>query len=1276
MSYLPGNVLDMSSERPEKNTDDAFVKSNSPGVSKEDDTNAPTGHNWELFSIHSLRPVYAPESHDLYVRYLKGELNKPTNMSTRYGDEGDVDEPRPFNIALTGSYGSGKSSILSRVVEDFRGRVVSVSLSTLGSDEVVTHDASAKNDPMATPAITNAIQKEIVKQLLYREKPSSVPGSRFRRIEGFRRGQAFAFSALLASTFTMIALLTGATSRVQSIFDNALWPTVLIYAGVFMFVLAVAQVLQALMHNRVWIEKLTSGPASISLTNNTGSFFDQYLDELVYFFEANPYDVVVFEDIDRFNDPYIFETLRELNTLLNNSKQIAPKRITFVYAIKDSIFEQLGKISINGVNLTAQEVQHLAVTNRTKFFDVVIPVVPFISHRNARDLIAKEMKSSGFEIGKPLLDILSAYVVDMRLIKNIHNEFGIFAQKILVDGRLDELQTQPLFAMIVYKNLCMTDFEKVKEGTSRLDDLWRDFRKLVNKRIASAEQEIRVARSRKRKLELVESRAKILGNGLEEYLVRMLRSAGQSLEKASITLSSTVTLGQLREPSFWQSWLENESLTLKLEYVVPVQVSYYREQVKFQFNITLGDLRKELDDSLNLEEWKTADARTLQTSIEQNIELKEFLKTASMQQLADRHDIVLETEHGTESFSSIAERHLGKGLTLDLIRAGYIDRNFSLYVSLYYDDTVSAQARNFILHSVDAGTVDINAEIGSAPEIAAMLDEVGDGIFSERTIYNIQLLDYLLAGGDTRLDRSMSLIGGSREEDFAIRTAYFASGREQAALVERLAPSWTGILEFLVTDESVAETERSELLDIAFSVLTTGHKYLTSPALRDFIQANYLKMETLVGGREIHALEAVVAVLKEASVTFDSLSSLSAALRPWAVENSLYKLTEANLAAAIGGANNIALDILHSANESIFAYAAANLSVYIEIQASSVTTVHTISSYKNFTSVLNRLANCDPDDVLKIAQRSTGVIVNQIANLDEKLWPIAAQAGKIAANYSNVAGYIEKVGHIDMQLAATLEAANEIAKLESVAESDKISLALTLLTTDQLNYEKRVQLAVSLGLEAYLPIAEINLAGEDSGMTGAVLAAGLVEDSKSAFEELAEAPWSVKTSYIQASEGFVSYVRSIDFSADDFISLVQDDAVSDEIKETIVLNLSDFGSSSGRVALDVLARFALSKSVAVGSPNLLVMASAGVDATSIVQLVSLEIDSILLDDVLEVLRLMPERYRKLTTTGGYTKLPLTSANLKLADYLVAARQVSSRDSNPTGAEFRVNLRRS
>jgi hypothetical protein len=49
-------------------------------------------------------------------------------------------------------------------------------------------------------------------------------------------------------------------------FGNAFWPDFWICVVVFAFVFALAQGLQVLFHNRVWIEKLGSGQAWISLT--------------------------------------------------------------------------------------------------------------------------------------------------------------------------------------------------------------------------------------------------------------------------------------------------------------------------------------------------------------------------------------------------------------------------------------------------------------------------------------------------------------------------------------------------------------------------------------------------------------------------------------------------------------------------------------------------------------------------------------------------------------------------------------------------------------------------------------------------------------------------------------------------------------------------------------------------------------------------------------------------------------------------------------------------
>ena len=92
------------------------------------------------------------------------------------------------------------------------------------------------------------------------------------------------------------------------------------------------------------------------------SIFNRYLDELIYMFQRTGYEVVVLEDLDRFKNTSIFTKLRELNLLLNQSKDIG-RRIVFVYALRDDVFK--------------------TASDRTKFFDYIIPVIPHVNVSNS-----------------------------------------------------------------------------------------------------------------------------------------------------------------------------------------------------------------------------------------------------------------------------------------------------------------------------------------------------------------------------------------------------------------------------------------------------------------------------------------------------------------------------------------------------------------------------------------------------------------------------------------------------------------------------------------------------------------------------------------------------------------------------------------------------------------------------------------------------------------------------------------------------------------------------
>lgn len=82
---------------------------------------------------------------------------------------------------------------------------------------------------------------------------------------------------------------------------------------------------------------MTAPAVSLTLDNDRGgeTYFNKYRDELIYLFEENRFDTVVFEDIDRFDDLHIFDELRNLNNILN----LAPGVVGWLNARYDSVYD-------------------------------------------------------------------------------------------------------------------------------------------------------------------------------------------------------------------------------------------------------------------------------------------------------------------------------------------------------------------------------------------------------------------------------------------------------------------------------------------------------------------------------------------------------------------------------------------------------------------------------------------------------------------------------------------------------------------------------------------------------------------------------------------------------------------------------------------------------------------------------------------------------------------------------------------------------------------------
>lgn len=355
-----------------------------------------------------------------------------------------IDQPNVFNIALTGSYGAGKSSILKTFKAYYpEYHYVNVSLASFVEVNMSESDSTPKSNE---DSFEEQLEYSILQQLFYHVKATNIPESRFGRIERTSRKKRI-FVVVCILLFVVANLCLFCQEQVTKYFlipTEVLKSSFLFGLSICIFILGICVILFQLILfiKKISIKNLTLDKATLEFEEKKNvSIMNRYLDEILYLFQEKKYNVVIFEDIDRFENTHIFTKLRELNLILNQSEEIG-RRIVFLYALKDDIFAN------------AEE--------RTKFFDYIVPVIPFVNVSNSGDLFRRKIANLHIpeaEVRSSFITDISAFVNDMRVLTNVVNEFDLYRN--LLDKKLNK---EKLLAMILYKNLFPTDFSLLHQN--------------------------------------------------------------------------------------------------------------------------------------------------------------------------------------------------------------------------------------------------------------------------------------------------------------------------------------------------------------------------------------------------------------------------------------------------------------------------------------------------------------------------------------------------------------------------------------------------------------------------------------------------------------------------------------------------------------------------------------------------------------------------------------------------------------------------------------------
>lgn len=464
--------------------------------------------------------------------YPKNDLGEEEIQTYKAALDMALKDDRINNIAITAPYGIGKSTILESY---FRLRKKSYPSYIQYYNKIIRKINRYKKNNFLSPNLLNEIddyefislpnffddvesnelQKKVVEQLLFKSDPKKYPFSKLKRIKDTSLIRDIAAFLLLffiiITSFYLYSKVSGRQFPLivsLSVFNPAeFFLTILVSTILIFFLVRLVRKARTSLARSTVAGKGTFGPFEFSSSpeenNNEMDIFNIFSEELLYYFRKTRTKIIIFEDLDRFGKPGIFQELRELNTNINKRQ---PK-VVFIYSLQDKVFEKIIENENYQSNTEDDDIDALQLSTRSdkrvrskaKFFDYVIPIFPVTSLYNSSSTIEKELaryditpENKEKKLNQGFIRSVGLYLKDHRMITLIVSEFNTYL-KILNSTTKNDIDLKKLFSMIIYKNFYADDFEKIGYGNSLLNRIFDNshnfYSKLISIKTRSLEKE-------------------------------------------------------------------------------------------------------------------------------------------------------------------------------------------------------------------------------------------------------------------------------------------------------------------------------------------------------------------------------------------------------------------------------------------------------------------------------------------------------------------------------------------------------------------------------------------------------------------------------------------------------------------------------------------------------------------------------------------------------------------------------------------------------------------
>lgn len=1245
----------------------------------------------EQMRLASLRSMFDEHSHRLYYDLLARAIK--------------ADGVR--NVALTGAYGTGKSSVLAELLKERGDEVVELSLSTIAPlprDAVGEPKGSTSGGDASR---TNLIQKEIVKQLLYRLPSDKTPRSRFRRTSAPNRKREWRVALAVGLAVISLALVLGLLQpSVELVVPEPWWRRWIAYVLLAGIAVGAAWLTGRLVGSRPTMSaSVGTGLTSVTLSNDSGTYFDEYLDEIVYFFQASKAKIVVIEDIDRFEDVQVFDTLRALNGLLNSSRALTP--IVFVYAIRDSVFEQIGSAGDPSGD-TDQAKKAVELASRTKFFDVVIPVVPFVTADNARDLMSGVMNTTGVTIDPALIRLAARHTADMRLIHNIRNEFEVYRDRlVLPEDHVYGINDDLVFAMVVYKNTHLADFERIRHKESTLDTLYVKWRELVRENLKVETNRLVNLRTALDLEETADARARYLGELLvmhRDILQAGLRAAHGV--QASVSLSGAADELAITQRSAWG----------KIASGTPLQFQFHAgryNNLVAQMTFTAEQLGALVGIDIDPAEWGEADLSEVEEQIAACEERIWFLRHHTWEELCDHPELTLpakdapnaestqsappgragrikaatptETETAPQpepavpvTFDQLVEQILTSPLSRAMVRRGFITSHFALYTSTYYGTHLGPEALEYVRRCIEPGTPEVDLVLDER-SVEQLLTEQGAEkndraeIFEDPSIFNVSIMNYLLKerpGAAATVTKRLAR-WGEQESEFV--DAYTARGEQPELLLAAMAPDWKDVVRYAAASPDVPAKKRTAVLNAVLLTIPESNGYTVDDQVRQRLEKVYRDLGSVTTPASPERAEIALGIVAACDGILESVAPLNKHAREVAVARRLYPVTEENLR-ELSAVSSIALDVLRSHDRRVHEHAIEHLSAYLAAFESSPTTDHTIEDPGAFAQIVTDAA--ERGDVtslgMLIESAAAGCRVGALTEVPAVAWPFVVAGDRTDPSFKNVHAYISERGRVDDPIATFLTGHSEIVWEEETPVAQRKSVAVSILDAHTTLPDVDTRVALAAALEpGMIPADEI--VPRSGNLPARLIEKGLLADDDSTFTSGLMVDWATREAAIKASKNFVTISGPTTLPVAHVAQLLRSEAVPSPVKEAVVRDLVSYLADASASHAEDIARSLNARGWLIESEQIKALIDSGVSDREIVRLIARD-RGMSTDTLRCLLRAMGEDYARIADPGPRPAYLPDDADHRAVLERLQGAPVSSYDTDTKRqGMLRVNL---